>query len=298
VHFRLSRRNHPLKIKKINADETLMASHRGRQQNHIWEEEEIQERLTTLFHHKPVTTSDKLMNLTMKTAYHSFNFLTGYTPINTPVKAMEWRLIVLESVAGVPGFVAAGFRHFRSLRHLERDHGWIHTLLEEAENERMHLLVCLNMFKASKVTRALVVAAQMLMTPFLAFTYILKPKACHRFVGYLEETACETYANVIQQILTPGTPLHEEWAQLPAPAMACSYWRLHPNALWVDTLKCIFADECNHRDINHTFADMASDDPNPFVLKHKEDADKAWRMDSQHVHSTVGVQSSTGLKEL
>jgi hypothetical protein len=23
---------------------------------------------------------------------------------------------------------------------MDRDHGWIHTLLEEAENERMHLL--------------------------------------------------------------------------------------------------------------------------------------------------------------
>ena len=31
-------------------------------------------------------------------------------------------------------------RHMRSLRTMERDHGWIHTLLEEAENERMHLL--------------------------------------------------------------------------------------------------------------------------------------------------------------
>ena len=31
-------------------------------------------------------------------------------------------------------------RHLRSLRRMNRDHGWIHTLLEEAENERMHLL--------------------------------------------------------------------------------------------------------------------------------------------------------------
>jgi hypothetical protein len=30
-------------------------------------------------------------------------------------------------------------RHLRSLRTLERDHGWIHHLLQEAENERMHL---------------------------------------------------------------------------------------------------------------------------------------------------------------
>jgi Alternative oxidase len=41
-----------------------------------------------------------------------------------------------------------GSRHFRSLRTLKRDHGWIATLLEEAENERMHLLLCLNKFEA------------------------------------------------------------------------------------------------------------------------------------------------------
>ena len=50
---------------------------------------------------------------------------------------------MLESFAGVPGFVAAAFRHFRSLRRLERDRGFIFTLLEEAENERMHLLTFL-----------------------------------------------------------------------------------------------------------------------------------------------------------
>ena len=57
--------------------------------------------------------------------YHSFNFITGYRAENSSVSSIEWRLIVLESVAGLPGFVAAGFRHFRSLRTLERDHGWI-----------------------------------------------------------------------------------------------------------------------------------------------------------------------------
>ena len=40
--------------------------------------------------------------------YHTFNFLTGYKHINPTVQSIEWRLIVLESVAGVPGFVAAG----------------------------------------------------------------------------------------------------------------------------------------------------------------------------------------------
>ena len=41
------------------------------------------------------------------------------------------RLIILESAAGVPGMLGGMFRHFRSLRQLERDHGFIFTLLEE-----------------------------------------------------------------------------------------------------------------------------------------------------------------------
>ena len=30
---------------------------------------------------------------------------------------------------GVPGFSAAMIRHLHSLRRMQRDHGWIHTLL-------------------------------------------------------------------------------------------------------------------------------------------------------------------------
>jgi hypothetical protein len=52
------------------------------------------------------------------------------------------------------------FRHFRSLRALERDHGFIFTLLEEAENERMHLIVCMSFFEAGPATRAAVQLAQ------------------------------------------------------------------------------------------------------------------------------------------
>lgn len=36
--------------------------------------------------------------------------------------------------------VGGTLRHLRSMRLLKRDGGWIHSLLEEAENERMHLL--------------------------------------------------------------------------------------------------------------------------------------------------------------
>jgi hypothetical protein len=152
---------------------------------------------------------------------------------------MEWRLIILESVAGVPGFIGAGFRHFRSLRNLKRDHGWIATLLEEAENERMHLLVCLQMFKASFVTRFLVLAAQVTLTPFLITLYAIHPKSVHRFVGYLEETACHTYASVIEQVGREGTELNAGWSKLRAPDIAISYWKLPQDAMFIDTLKCM-----------------------------------------------------------
>lgn len=50
------------------------------------------------------------------------------------------RFVFLETVAGVPGMVGGMLRHLHSLRKMKRDNGWIETLLEEAYNERMHLL--------------------------------------------------------------------------------------------------------------------------------------------------------------
>merc|ERR1719161_287678 len=83
--------------------------------------------------------------------------------------------MILESIAGCPGMVAAGMRHFRSLRAMERDHGWIHTLLEEAENERMHLLVVMKMFQPSLVTRCVVIGGQMVVLPLMTLAYLSIP---------------------------------------------------------------------------------------------------------------------------
>lgn len=43
---------------------------------------------------------------------------------------------------------------------LRRDHGWIHTLLEEAENERMHLLTFMNVSQPGPFMRGAVLVAQ------------------------------------------------------------------------------------------------------------------------------------------
>eukprot|EP00468_Gymnochlora_sp_CCMP2014_P012723 CAMPEP_0167766514 /NCGR_PEP_ID=MMETSP0110_2-20121227/15393_1 /TAXON_ID=629695 /ORGANISM="Gymnochlora sp., Strain CCMP2014" /LENGTH=191 /DNA_ID=CAMNT_0007654563 /DNA_START=492 /DNA_END=1067 /DNA_ORIENTATION=- len=188
---------------------------------------------------------------------------------------------MLESVAGCPGMVAAAVRHFRSLRTLRRDHGWIHTLLEEAENERMHLLVCMKTFDVGLGTRLAVMFGQYVFVGFLSLTYLIQPKALHRFVGYLEETASQTYFDLIKTTTTPGTYLHRDWGSLKAPTIAKNYWRMADDSMWVDVLKNLFADETNHRDVNHTFASMEDDDPNPFVQKHLDDAAKAWHLENK-----------------
>jgi len=290
THFRASPHPHPFfPAGKMPVSDRL-GDHTGRQQNHIWTEEELNEKMSVLYHHKPKTFMDHVVRTIMRGAYHTFNFITSYDHRDPSVKSIEWRLIALESLAGVPGFVAAGFRHFRSLRTLNRDYGWIPTLLEEAENERMHLMVCIHTFQATPLTRSLVLFLQAFMTPVLMGMYLVHPKSFHRFVGYLEETACDTYLNVIHNVETPGTLLYKGWAEKVAPEMAIGYWRLDKDALWVDTLKCMMADETHHRDVNHTFASMASDDPNPYVLMHKENAAHAWRLELTGEDSRVGTK--------
>ena len=73
----------------------------------------------------------------------------------------DWmnRAIFLETVAVIPGMVGGMSRHLKSLRTLERDHGWIHHLLQEAENERMHLFFFLKQRSPGITFRILIALA-------------------------------------------------------------------------------------------------------------------------------------------
>jgi hypothetical protein len=272
-------RRHALRFFSHKWTETQLADHSWRQMNHIWTPKEIeQQRRTAKLKHRPKTVSDKVAQNFMKTLYHGFNFVTGYKETNPTPKSLEWRLIILESFAGVPGFIAAGFRHFYSLRNLKRDHGAIFTFLEEAENERMHLLVCLKMFRAGILTKSMVIVAQLTMTPVLMLAYAFRPQLLHRFVGYLEETAVHTYSNILTHLETEGTHLHREWRHLQAPEIAKVYWNLDPKkATWRDCLEHMLADEAHHRDVNHTFAELPRNAPNPFIHEHMHNFDAAVR---------------------
>merc|ERR1719224_342017 len=74
---------------------------------------------------------------------------------------------------------------------------------------------------------------------------------------------------------TPGTKLHAAWKDVPAPDAAIQYWALPSDAMWVDTLKRMLADESHHRDVNHAMASMTHEqmfgEDNPFVHEHIAD---------------------------
>ncbi len=159
------------------------------------------------------------------------------------------RAVVLETVAAVPGMVAGSLRHLRALRRMESDHGWIRVLLEEAENERMHLMTFIQIAQPSMFERFLIFLAQGIFYNLFFLIYICSAKTAHRIVGYFEEEAVYSYTEYLAGI-DDGT--HEN---VPAPELAIEYWDLPANARLRDVVIAVRADEGHHRDVNHQFAD-------------------------------------------
>merc|ERR1712151_1367206 len=195
-----------------------------------------------------------------------FDLASGYTWKTTLHTMTEndyiRRIVFLETVAGVPGMVAGMVRHLHSLRLMRRDHGWIHSLLAEAENERMHLLIALKLRRPGPIFRAAVIATQAIALPAYTLSYLLVPSACHRFVGYLEEEAVKTYSHILEEIDAGNLPM---FSTMVAPAFARTYYHLPEDAMIRDVFECIRADECHHRDSNHHFGDLRPDEPNTQV---------------------------------
>ena len=59
------------------------------------------------------------------------------------------RAVVLETVAAVPGMVGGLLQHLKAIRHICNDQGWIKELIEEADNERMHLMTFIHIAQPS-----------------------------------------------------------------------------------------------------------------------------------------------------
>ena len=204
-------------------------------------------------HRPPTGIRDRLAHLFVKSARFSTDLLTRYDPDKMDERQWLNRCIFLETVAGIPGMVGGMARHMRSLRTLERDHGWIHHLMQEAENERMHLFFFLRMRNPGILFRLLIAAAQGVFFNAYFLMYLLTPSTCHRFVGYLEEEAVHTYTVLLSQI---DKGQLETWVDMPAHPEAREYYSLSDKAVFRDVILAIRADEACHREVNHHFADI------------------------------------------
>ena len=158
------------------------------------------------------------------------------------------RAIVLETVAAVPGMVGATLNHLQCLRRMRDDRGWIRTLLDEAENERMHLMTFIEIAKPNFAERTLVLLVQGAFYNAFFLLYLVSPRTVHRIVGYFEEEAVISYTSYLAEI---DAGRH---ANVAAPALAKRYWQLADNATLRDVVIAVRADEANHRDVNHAFA--------------------------------------------
>ena len=192
-------------------------------------------------HIEPKTISDKIaLGVTKALRFFADTFFA---------KRYGHRAVVLETVAAVPGMVGGMLMHLKSLRRMKDDEGWIKTLLDEAENERMHLMTFIEIAQPNVFERLLIVIVQFFFYNAYFFLYLFAPRTAHRVVGYFEEEAVISYTQYLNEI---DAGRHENVA---APQIAIEYWQLPKEATLRDVVIAVRADEAEHRDVNHSFVD-------------------------------------------
>ena len=193
-------------------------------------------------HYQPRNFSDKvaLMFTKMLRFFADFFFKKRY----------GHRAVILETVAAVPGMVAGMLNHLKSLRKMQEGRGWIKILLDEAENERMHLMTFINIAKPSAFERFLVIFVQGVFFNLYFFMYLISPRTCHRIVGYFEEQAIISYTEYLKEIDNGNIK------NTPAPKIAIDYWNLSKFAKLRDVIVAVRNDEMGHRDVNHEFVSI------------------------------------------
>lgn len=192
-------------------------------------------------HHVPVDWSDRVAYAITKTLRFCADTFFAHR--------YGHRAVVLETVAAVPGMVAGALQHLKSLRKMQSDRGWIRKLLDEAENERMHLMTFIEIAKPNWFERSLIVLAQGVFYNLFFLLYLISAKTAHRLVAYFEEEAVYSYTEYLAGV-DDGT-----YVNVLAPMIAINYWHLKSDATLRDVILVVRDDEAGHRDTNHYFAD-------------------------------------------
>lgn len=159
------------------------------------------------------------------------------------------RAVVLETIAGVPGMVAGVWLHAKSLRKMKT--GWgpkIREMMEEAENERMHLMIFIDIAQPTWIERWIVLLAQFVFIIFYTLLYIFFPKTAHRMIHYFEEEAVVSYTNYLHMISSGQTE------DVPAPQIAIEYYGLQGDARLSDVIVKVREDEKHHAKVNYNYS--------------------------------------------
>ena len=206
-------------------------------------------------HHKPENLSDRIALC--------FTKLLRFIADTFFKKKYGHRAVVLETVAAVPGMVGGMLIHLKSLRRIKEDKGWIKTLLDEAENERMHLMTFINIAQPTMFERFLIMFAQFIFIVLYLFIYLISPRTAHRIVGYFEEEAVISYSQYLKEVEDGKIE------NVKAPKIAIDYWNLPLNSTLKDVIKVVRDDEAGHRDVNHSYANILNkkEDPNEEQLQ-------------------------------
>jgi ubiquinol oxidase len=158
------------------------------------------------------------------------------------------RSVVLETVAAVPGLVGAALQHLRSLRVMRGRAEMVKILMDESENERMHLMAFVELCQPNLFERLLVLLVQGVFFNGFFLLYVVSPAVAHRMVGYFEEEAVVSYTRFLEQIDAGAI------ADMEIPEFARAYWRLGADARLRELVLAVRADEAHHRDVNHRLA--------------------------------------------
>ena len=120
----------------------------------------------------------------------------------------------------------------------------------------MHLLTFLKLAEPGWFMKIMILGGQGVFFNGMFLSYLLSPRTCHRFVGYLEEEAVYTYSRIIKEIEAGNLP---KWSDpnFRVPDIAVNYWKMpEGHRTMHDLMMYVRADEAKHREVNHTLGNL------------------------------------------
>ncbi|THG18388.1 hypothetical protein TEA_024331 [Camellia sinensis var. sinensis] len=132
----------------------------------------------------------------------------------------------------------------KSLRWFEYSGGWIKTLLDEAENEGIHLMTLMEVAKPRWYECALMFTVQGVFFNAYFLAYLILPKTGSSR-GWVLGGEGNSFLHFLKELDKGNTE------NVPAPAITIDYCQLPPDSTLHDVVMVVRADEAHHRDVNH-----------------------------------------------